>query len=350
MNGIKIDFKRWMPFLIVLVVMIGLAFIVADLDQIWAALQEANWKIIPLALATTLISYTCISFNFAQVSRLLGIDMSLKDLTIIGYVSSVINRIVLSAGAAGYSVRFMLMRGYGVTMREVVTISILHFYLTSLLMISMLPVGFIYLGLNAELGQTTTVLLAIAALLLLMVAILATALIFKSEMRKRVIGTLVKAIDTLLHRDVSDPLERFDATMDKGVKAMPENRSTMVIIAILILIDWIFSATTLWFCFRAFDITLSLGELVSGFVIGTVAGVASLFPGGLGIQEASMTGIFTLFGVPFEKAVLASILYRVIYMIIPYLLSLGFYRFVLRSQEEEESPITQEAEYENPYA
>lgn len=350
MNGIKIDFKRWMPFLIVLVVMVGLAFIVADLDQIWTALQEANWKIIPLALAATLISYTCISINFAQVSRLLGVDMSLKDLTIVGYVSSVINRIVLSAGAAGYSVRFMLMKGYGVTMREVVTISILHFYLTSLLMISMLPVGFIYLGLNAELGQTTTILLAIAALLLLMVAILATALIFRNKLRKRVIGTLVKAIDNLLHRDVSEPLERFDATMDKGVKAMGENRSTMVIIASVIVIDWIFSATTLWFCFRAFDITLSIGELVSGFVIGTVAGVASLFPGGLGIQEASMTGIFTLFGVPFEKAVLASILYRVIYMIIPYLLSLGFYHLVLRPQDEEESPITPEAEYENPYA
>jgi hypothetical protein len=37
-------------------------------------------------------------------------------------------------------------------------------------------------------------------------------------------------------------------------------------------------------------------------------------------------------------------------MIIPYLLSLGFYRLVLRSEDEEEAPITQEAEYENPYA
>jgi uncharacterized protein (TIRG00374 family) len=350
LNRIKFDIKRWMPFLIGLVVMIGLAFIVADLDQIWTALLEANWKIIPLALAATLISYTCVSFNFAQVSRLLGVDMGIKDLTIVGYVSSVINRIVLSAGAAGYSVRFMLMKGYGVTMREVVTISILHFYLTSLLMISMLPVGFIYLGLNAELGQTTTILLAIAALIVLLVATLATGLIFWRNARKKVVDTIVKAVDGIIRRNVSDPLERFDETMDAGVQAMRADRSTMVIIASLIAIDWVFSATTLWFCFRAFEVTLSPGELISGFVIGTVAGVASLFPGGLGIQEASMTGIFTLFGIPFEKAVLASILYRVIYMIIPYLLSLGFYRLVLRSEDEEEAPITQEAEYENPYA
>ena len=122
----------------------------------------------------------------------------------------------------------------------------------------------------------------------------------------------------------------------------------MLIIASLIAIDWAFSAAALWFCFRAFDVTLSVGQLISGFVIGTVAGVASMFPGGLGIQEASMTGIFALLGVSFEKAVVASILYRVVYSIVPYLVSLVFYRWILRQNGKNE--ITQEAEYENPHA
>lgn len=339
-----------MPILLVLVVMLGLVFVVADLDQIWTALREANWRLIPFALIATLISYTCISFSFAQVSKLVGVTMSIKDLSIVGYVSSVLNHLVLSGGAAGYSVRYMLMNKYGVTMREVVTISILHFYFTSLLMIAMLPVGFIYVGLKADISQTTEILLAVSAFLLFLVAILATTLIFRSRLRKRMVRILVKATHTFLHRDVSEPLERFDATMDQGVQAIRENRSTMVFIASLIVIDWAFSAVTLWFCFRAFDVTPSLGELISGFVIGTVAGVASLFPGGLGIQEASMTGIFALFGIPFEKAVLAAILFRVTYTIVPYLISLGFYRVILREEEDGKSPIIQEADYENPYA
>jgi uncharacterized protein (TIRG00374 family) len=118
--------------------------------------------------------------------------------------------------------------------------------------------------------------------------------------------------------------------MDLGREAMGRAPGVMAIISGLVVVDWIFSAMTLWFCFRAFGITLSVGQLISGFVIGTVAGVASLFPGGFGMQEVSITGVLNLFGVSVEQAALAAILYRGIYSIVPYLVSLAFYRLVLR--------------------
>lgn len=339
-----------MPILIVLVALAGLIFVIADLDQIRYALARADWRLVPIALATTAISYTCIGFSFAKVSELLGVNMPRKDLAIIGFVSSVLNHLVLSGGAAGYSVRFMLMNRHGVTMRKVVAISILHFYLTSLLMVAMLPVGLIYLGANAPLGETTTRLLTASVVLLILFILLATALIFRDTLRRRVVGWLVKAANRLIRRDVSAPLERFDETMTLGVQAMHRDPVSMATIASLVAIDWMFSATTLWLCFRAFGVVLSPGELISGFVIGTVAGVASFLPGGLGVQEASMTGIFALLGVTLEVAALAAILYRVVYSIAPYLLSLGFYRLVLRPQEEGNKHAAQEATYENPYA
>ena len=350
MNRIKSDLKQWVPVLVVLVALLGIVFIVADWDQIVTAVERADWRWIPYALVTMLISYACISFSFAQVSRLMGISMRRMDLVVVGFVSSVLNHIVMSGGAAGYTVRFMLMNRHGVTMREVVAISILHFYLTSLFMVAMLPFGLIYLGLNAAISQTVTILLAVSASILLLLAVLATALIFRSQLRKRVIGMLVKATEALVHRDIGEPLERFDRTMERGVEAMRENPSSVAIIATLIVVDWAFSAATLWFCFRAFDVTLSVGQLVSGFVSGTVAGQASLLPGGLGMQEASMSGIFVLFGFAFEKAVLASVLYRVVYSMVPYVISLGFYRLALRQERYEEDSVRQEGDYENPYA
>ena len=350
MNRIKSDLKQWVPVLVVLVALLGIVFIVADWDQIVTAVERADWRWIPYALVTMLISYACISFSFAQVSRLMGISMRRMDLVVVGFVSSVLNHIVMSGGAAGYTVRFMLMNRHGVTMREVVAISILHFYLTSLFMVAMLPFGLIYLGLNAAISQTVTILLAVSASILLLLAVLATALIFRSQLRKRVIGMLVKATEALVHRDIGEPLERFDRTMERGVEAMRENPSSVAIIATLIVVDWAFSAATLWFCFRAFDVTLSVGQLVSGFVSGTVAGQASLLPGGLGMQEASMSGIFVLFGFAFEKAVLASVLYRVVYSMVPYVISLGFYRLALRQEGYEEDSVRQEGDYENPYA
>jgi uncharacterized protein (TIRG00374 family) len=344
----KIDLKRWIPILVVLVALIGLAIIVADWDRIRTALTQARWEPLLFALAATLLSYTCVSFSFARVSRLLGVEMRTKDLAIVGFVSSVLNHLVLSGGAAGYSVRFMLMNRHGVSMREVVAISILHFLLTGLWMVATLPVGLAYLSANATLGRLTAMLLVASALLVSLGTLFATGLAFWGKLRRRAIGLLAKAARTLVRRDIEEPLARFDTTMALGVQAMREDPASMLIIVSLIVIDWIFSATALWFCFRALDVTLSPGQLVSGFVIGTVAGVASLFPAGLGIQEVSMTGILTLLGIPLEKAAVAAVLYRVVYSIVPYLVSLGFYRLIL--SQENNSQITKEAEYENPYA
>jgi uncharacterized protein (TIRG00374 family) len=342
LGRIEIDLRRWLPMLVILVALLGLVFIIADWDQIVTAVERADWRQLPYALAATLISYLCIGLSFAQVSRLLGVSMRQRDLAVVGFVSSVLNNIVMSGGAAGYSVRFMLMHRHGVTMREVIAISILHFYLTSLFMIAMLPVGLLYMGLNAAISQTATIFLALSALVLLLVAGLATAVIFRGSLRQRVTSLLVKATHSLLGRDISGPLARFDATMERGVQAMRRNPSSVAIIVALIIIDWTCSATALWFCFRAFDITASLGELVSGFVTGTVTGQAFLLPGGLGMQEASMTGIFVLFGFAFEKAVLASMLYRVVRSIIPYLVSLGFYRLAWRGEETGKRSVRQQ--------
>jgi uncharacterized protein (TIRG00374 family) len=337
-----------MPALIVAVALIGLVFIVVDWRQIRDALMQASWQPIPYALVATVVSYTCISLNFALLSKLMGVNMRWRDLSVVGFVSIVLNHLVSGGGAAGYSVRFMLMHRHGVSMREVITISILHFLLTSLIMIVTLPVGLLYLGLNASLSQTTMILLGIAALLLVLITLLALGLVFWGKMRRRVVGGLVKGTNSLFHRDVQEPMARFEATVALGIQAMREHPLAMVLVMVLIVTDWAFSLMALWFCFRAFDITLSPGQSISGFVIGTVAGVASLFPGGLGIQEASMAGIFALFGISFEKAVLASILYRAVYSIAPYLVSLGLYRQILRRKGS--SSGAEETEYEHPYA
>jgi len=46
------------------------------------------------------------------------------------------------------------------------------------------------------------------------------------------------------------------------------------------------------------------GVLVTGFSLGITAGFISMIPGGLGVQEGSMVGIYTLLGVPIRTAFL----------------------------------------------
>ena len=64
--------------------------------------------------------------------------------------------------------------------------------------------------------------------------------------------------------------------------------------------------------------------------VGVALGVMSMVPGGLGVQEGSMAGTYHLLGVPLEEAVLVSVLFRLVYYVIPFLVSLAFYRRIMR--------------------
>ena len=78
---------------------------------------------------------------------------------------------------------------------------------------------------------------------------------------------------------------------------------------------------------------MGLGTLLTGFSLGITAGFVSLVPGGLGVQEGSMAGIYALLGVPIGVAIVAAILFRIVYYFIPFLASLGFYRRLLREDK-----------------
>lgn len=339
----KRSLGRTLSWLIALVVLLGLVFIALDLDQIRHALSQASLEPIPYALAAMVVSYICISLSFAWVSQLLGVGMGQKELMAVGYVSVILNHIVSSGGAAGYGVRYALMRRYGVSFRQVLTISILHFYVTSLIMVSMLPFGMLYLVTHAAVAGASAWLLSGLSAVVILVIVLATTLVFSEPLRQRLLGLIERLAGKLLRRDLGPALAQFGASFSVAVAAMRKRPLAVARILGLIVIDWAASAATLWFAFRALGVTLLPGEVITGFVIGIVAGVASLIPAGLGVQEGSMAGVFALLGVGFDRAVLASILFRVLFYIVPYLISLAFYTVLMRRSGRHVERRTQHA-------
>jgi len=97
----------------------------------------------------------------------------------------------------------------------------------------------------------------------------------------------------------------------------------LALLLALTVVDWVSTVTALWFCFYALGNPIGIGTLLTGFSFGVTAGFISFVPGGLGVQEGSMAGIYALLNVPIRTAVLAAILFRVVYYFIPFLASLG---------------------------
>jgi uncharacterized protein (TIRG00374 family) len=321
------------------VVLVGIIFVALDWDSFYQVLIQADWRLILPALIFSLISYACVGISFAMVSRLVGIDMSWRDLSEIGFVTVVLNHILTTAGVAGLSIRYLLMEQHGVKVREMLSASLLHFYLTSLVIAGLLPVSFIYLITQVALPKGVAIMLAIFSVIIIIGSLLGAMLLFVNSIRTPVLKFVGKIVDKFTRWDMRKGFDQFNDTMEHGAVVSRKKPLSVPAIILVVSIEWAAAIVTMGFCFDALGSVPSVGVLITGFVIGLVAGVISMVPGGFGIQEASMAGMYAFLGINFQQALLVAVLFRGAYYLIPYLLSLIFYGRLMRLSRRLETTV-----------
>jgi hypothetical protein len=331
--------RRLIVGIVIGLIIVGLIVVALDWHEVKKILGETDWKLVPVALLFTAISYTCLSFGFATANRIFGIRLRWRDLSEIGFVSIVLNHLISAGGAAGYSVRFLLMGDQGASVRDILAASLFNSYLDSMGMLALLPVGMGYLFIKHPLGPGMTVVVGISTVLLVLLFFLGTALVFVRRLRTAVLRAIGRLGRFVTHRDLQPTLHDFDETMTRAIAVLHTRPQLLFLMIALVIFDWTASVAALWFCFDALGDPISLGVLLTGFTLSITAGAVSMVPGGLGIQDGSMAGLYALLGVPLHNAVLASILFRLVYYLVPYLVSLIFYGRLLRQVGHTGTPM-----------
>jgi uncharacterized protein (TIRG00374 family) len=222
-----------------------------------------------------------------------------------------------------------MMARHGVALKDVAAVSIMHFYLTSLDMMIMLPVSLAYLLRHAQVAKGIAFSLSLLVVVLAIFAIGSAILIAFQNKRLPVLQALNRMAIRIVRRDFEPTLIQFDRTMTNGVTYIRRSPEQLLLVQGLTWVDWVGSVLVLGFCLDAFGPPVPFGVMITGFVIGVMVGLLSMVPGGVGVQEGSMTGVFTLLGVPLGQAVLAAVLFRGIFYFFPYLVSLGFSRWLI---------------------
>lgn len=315
---------------VIVVVLVCVLLIVLDWRDVRELMGEADWELTLIVLLFTAISYFCLSYGFVTVNRVFGIGMAWRELLEIGFVSTPLANVTGLGGAAGHSLRLVVMQRRGVTSGNILAASIFHSYLYGVVMFSLLPLGLIYLIVSHPLSEGVAIGLRFATAMLVLAIIVATAIVFVRPVRAVVLRILNRLWHLLKHRTSISFLSEFDTTMTRGAATIRSRPLVLALPLVLIVANWVFTVASLWFCFDAIGNPLGLGVLVIGFAIGISAGALSMVPGGFGVQEASMAGMYALFGVSFTQAFLAAVLFRVVSDFIPFFVSLGLYRRVMR--------------------
>lgn len=330
----KIGRQQVSIIIIVAVLLIGAAVIAFDWQEARRLIGEANWFLTVLALLFTAISYFLLCSAFVAISKLFEIDVSRLRLFEIGFVSIALDNILALSGAGGLSLRIVLMRPYGVKISRVITASIYQSYFDGLVLLILLLIGLVYLVLSHTVQGGVAIGTLFSAGIMMAFIILATVSIFVTRIRSSIMRALNQISKFVAHKDIMPYLNTFDNSLTFGNAAARNKPLVIVAIFGLIVAYWVFMLVVLWFCFYALGGQVKLDILITGFTIGISAGNISMVPGGFGVQEASMAGIYALMGISLTKALLAVILFRVCYDIIPYIASWSLYRSILRQPKQ----------------
>lgn len=322
---------------------IGLGFIVVAIyifyrewDDMSQVLSDADLPTVGQVGLLTATSYVLVLTGFVYIHRLFNFTLPVRSLSLIGFVSLTINHLIPLASVGGYSMRVYFLNQRGYSVKDSVTVSVIHSYFHNFILFTLFPVFAAYVLFTHQVDAGISIILVISAIVSLAVVIAVSAVIFHK--RSRVITfNLLDKVFHLLNFQTTDELHRLLDHFENAKKTLLTKAPKFAIMATIVVVEWVVSTLALGYCFRAFGYSVPLPHLFVGFILGTSIGLFSLLPSGLGVQEGTMVLAFRLLGVPFELAFLAPILYRIIYYLLPAAISLVLYWLLLKNEKPEES-------------
>jgi len=311
---------------------------VSDIKKMGRLSAEINPYFLGLSFSSAFVSYLLIALSLKKILELLEIRLSFFEIFNISWVSTSINYVMSVGGIGGFTARIYLLKKKGISYSETIIVSIIHSFIMNLILMLFVLIGFSSLLASKQMGIYNF----IASSFLIFFALYLTYLAFKSVVNRNFREGWIDRIARWANRVHSfiskkggdliavDTLVSFKGEFNQGMELMGLKRGELKAPVFYVFLDWVGCLLTLYFCFLAAHYPIHLEILVVGFGVGLFASILSLVPGGLGVMEGSMAAIYYSLNVPLEEAIIAVILYRLIYYVFPFLTSLLLYRSLFR--------------------
>jgi uncharacterized protein (TIRG00374 family) len=315
--------------------LIVILIVVLDFNKLKSLLLNANLSFLGVALIFTLLSIFFNSLGLFIANNIFGLKFKKNKFFKTAFVTIAFNNLILSGGIAGYSVRVLFLKNNNASGKDILSASLFHSYVAQVIVFSFLPFSFIYLLYAENVSHYTQIILTIALIISFIIFFLLSHLLFCENARKKILNFINKISIKIIKKNFDSIFNDFNITLTKGISLAKNQKKLLPFLLLMVFCEWMCCLTALWFCFKSFGIILNLGVLVAGFFIGIIAGYASIIPGGIGVQEASMSGVFSMLGVPFEDAIIASLLFRFVFYITPFLCGFMLYWKMMEDMKKE---------------
>jgi uncharacterized protein (TIRG00374 family) len=308
----------------------GAMFFFADAHKLWQTLSDADVWLLPLPVLCVIASYLTMARSYQGIGRAAGYDVSMREMLKITFVANSLNYIVATGGLSGFAARMYFFTRLSIPSGTAVIISLAQTFMTNVTLLFFVIAGFGYLFTSHTLQGSALVVTSILLAFFATAALVASLLLLHPRLRRRTLFVFGQASYWVMRRLLAHRaparthIWRYQFNLNRGIAFLLSRKRQMVGPLAYIIFDWMFTLLILHTSFLAVRYPIRLSFVIVGFAVGIVLSLASLIPGGLGIMEGSMAAVFASLGVPFETAVVAVLLFRAIYYLLPLLFSLFF--------------------------
>ena len=329
--------RRWLVFgLLVGLGAIALLVIASDGRAIAAAASRVRPAMLLLPVACTVGSYAAMALSYQRIALMAGLDLPFPEIAKITLASTAANYVFSTGGLSGLALRsYFFSQQHGLSSGSAVSISLAQTFLTNFVLLAFLFWGLLNLLLDGQLHSGSEMIVGVLFLLSLLLCSGAVALVASRNVRQRLFAWLMRIpewISRAFHArgdGIRSRLELFEAELHEGVDFLIARGTKMAAPLLYIGIDWFLMLATLYAAFVCVEHPVPMHLVVIGFSTGVFLSVINLVPGGIGIMEGSMAAVFSSFGVPLETAVVATVIFRASYYLLPLALTLLFLRPML---------------------
>lgn len=321
----------------------------ADLKNLLANVQNIDPLWGAAAVVASALSYLSIAAVLHCLLTGMGFSLRFMVSSRIAFVSATINYVMAIGGLSGMAVKVYLLSREKVPASNTLSISIIHGFLTNTVAVIFVYLGFFYLYSEYKLSRRQ-IEVGIAILLVAFVLTWGTIQIIVNRsfrlsgwrILRRILSEIAARFPNARWRQLGRADSFFNNFNESMTLVVGSGRSLLAP-ALFALLDWLTMFLCLKFSFLAIHYPLEDRVLMVGFSVGIFSGLFSITPVSIGIMEGSMAGAFYLMGLDYDRALMATLIYRAAYFFLPLLLSLFFFQhfFVPREQPEPGQAVPQ---------
>jgi glycosyltransferase 2 family protein len=312
-----------------------------EIAEVGRTLRTAELGWVAAALLTQGLVYLCFSTVYWRSLRLLGYRVPLLSLYGVSFVAIFFGRAFPAGGTSVFAFLLYQLRRRGVpdgTGALAVTMDGLSYLIAFFVL---LAGGFVYLFTHGELKVNDVLIVAMIVLAIIMLGMYVWGLSRDRVQLTRQALRLKNGIARLLRRQWGDTrVLAFIAELYEGGALIGRERSGFIQLVALHLVALLIDCVSLQLLFFAVGEGPHFSVVVLGYSLAYFLSTVSSLPGGGGTFEATMALTMSGLGIDGPVALSVTLLYRLITLWLPLLISLLIYRSVHNHRDTDRPPAT----------